>query len=83
MFDSEGQTYTAVINDFDNDPASYLKAMASFDANLWQDAMDAEIHSMYKNGVWTLVDPPEGIKPIGSKWIYKRKRGPYGNVESF
>ena len=45
--------------------------------------MDAEIQSMYSNGVWTLVDPLEGIKPIGCKWVYKKKRGPDGNVETF
>ncbi|RVX04750.1 Retrovirus-related Pol polyprotein from transposon TNT 1-94 [Vitis vinifera] len=38
---------------------------------------------MYSNSVWKLVDLPEGIKPIGCKWIYKRKRGPNGKVETF
>ena len=26
------------------------------------------------NDVWILVDPPEGIKFIGYKWVFKRKR---------
>ena len=26
---------------------------------------------------------PEGIKPIGCKWVYKRKRGADGKVETF
>ena len=38
---------------------------------------------MYSNDVWTLVDSPEEIKPIGCKWVYKKKRGPDGNVEMF
>ena len=38
---------------------------------------------MYVNKVWKLVDLPEGIKPVGFKWIYKKKRGPDGNVETF
>ena len=25
------------------------------------------------NQVWNLVDPPEGVKPIQCKWIFKRK----------
>ena len=83
MYNAFGHTYTVVIDEFDDDPASYSKAMASSEANLWQKAMDAEIQSMYSNGVWTLVDPPEGIKPIGCKWVYKKKRGPDGNVETF
>ena len=36
--------------------------------------------SMYTNQVWTLVDPPKGIKPIGFKWIFKKKTDMEGNV---
>ena len=39
--------------------------------------------SMYANQVWTLVDPLEGIVPIGCKWIFKRKIGVDGKVETF
>jgi len=45
--------------------------------------MQSEIAPMYTNSLWTLVNPPEGIKPIGCKWIYKRKRDGDGNVETF
>ena len=38
---------------------------------------------MYSNQVWTLVDPAVGVKPIGCKWIYKRKRGIDEKVETF
>ena len=44
--------------------------------------MKAEMESMYSNQVWTLVDLPTIIKPIGCKWVYKRKRGPDGRVET-
>ena len=27
------------------------------------------------NDVWILVDLPEGVKSIGCKWVFKRKRG--------
>ena len=71
-----GEALVATPDKHDDEPISYSQAVASPEANLWQDAMNAEIHSMYSNGVWELVDPPEGIKPIGCKWIYKKKRGP-------
>ena len=45
--------------------------------------MNTEMESMYSNQVWTLVDPAVGVKPIGCKWIYKRKRGIDGKVETF
>ena len=45
--------------------------------------MNSEIESMYSNQVWELVEPPNGVKVIGCKWIYKRKRGTDGKVETF
>ena len=38
---------------------------------------------MYFNSVWDLVDQPNGVKPIGCKLIYKRKRGADGKVQTF
>ena len=45
--------------------------------------MKFEMESMEINSIWTLVDPLEGIKLIGCKWIFKRKRGEDGNVETY
>ena len=45
--------------------------------------MRTEMDSMYANQVWKLVDPPEGIVPIGCKWIFKRKIGADGKVETY
>ena len=44
--------------------------------------MKFELDSMYSNQVWDLVKAPNGIKPIGRKWVYKRKRGIDGKVET-
>ena len=41
------------------------------------------MESMYSNSVWELVDLPESVRPIGCKWIYKKKRGVDGKVETF
>ncbi|CAL8993347.1 unnamed protein product [Prunus brigantina] len=45
--------------------------------------MKSEMDSMYTNKVRTLVDPPLGIVPIGNKWIFKRKIGSDGKVETY
>ena len=45
--------------------------------------MNKELDSMKSNSVWDLVDLPEGVKPIGCKWIYKRKKNAEGKVETF
>ena len=57
---SYGDTLVA-ISDMD-DLASYSHAMAGSESNLWLDAMKVEMHSVYVNKVWKLVDLPEGIK---------------------
>ena len=65
----------------DNDePVNYKEAMAGPDSGKWLEAMKSEIDSMYENQVWNLVDPPEGVRPIECKWIYKKKTDADGNV---
>ena len=46
-------------------------------------AMKTEMESMYSNQVWNIVEAPNGIKHIGYKWVYKRKRGIDGKVKTF
>ena len=45
--------------------------------------MKSKLDSMYSNQVWDLVKAPNGIKIVGCKWVYKRKGGVDGNVETF
>ena len=78
-----GESFDKVPEEHDTDPSSYYEAIESLDVDKWQKAMNSEIESMYSNQVWELVDPPKGIKPIGCKWVYKRKRGVDGKVETF
>ena len=59
-----------------------MDAMQRSDSNKWLEAMKSEMKPMKINDVWTLVDLPKGIKFIGCKWIFKRKRGADGNVET-
>ena len=56
-----------------DDPTMYEEALYDKDSSRWLDAMKIEMDFMYANQVWTLIDPPEGIVPIGCKWIFKRK----------
>jgi hypothetical protein len=45
--------------------------------------MTSKIDFLYTNQIWTLNDPPEGIKLIGCKWIYKRKTNMDCNVQIY
>ena len=49
----------------------------------WIKVTNLEMESMYFNWAWELVDQPNGVKSIGCKWIYKRKRGVDGKVQTF
>ena len=61
----------------------YNMAMDDVDQEKWQEATKLEVESMYSNLVWELVDLSKGVKPIGCKWIYKRKRRADEKVEAF
>ncbi|KZV17127.1 hypothetical protein F511_22245 [Dorcoceras hygrometricum] len=66
-----------------SDPRTFKEAISDADSNLWLEAMQSEFDSMHANQVWTLVNPPEGIVPIGCKWVYKRKLGPDGKLMTY
>ena len=53
------------------------------DKDKWLTAMEQEMESMYSNYFWELVDLPKSVRPIGCKWIYKKKRGVDWKVENF
>ena len=59
----------------EEEPRSYKEAMQSSYKTEWQQAMNEEISSLYKNNTWELVMKPEKRKLIGCKWIYRIKEG--------
>ena len=78
-----GESYQAITIDSEEDPVNYKEALEDVDAQEWFKAMDRDMESMYSNSVWSLVEALKGVKPIGRKWIYKRKRRLDGKVETF
>ncbi|KAK9024881.1 hypothetical protein V6N11_064787 [Hibiscus sabdariffa] len=66
-----------------DEPKTYQEAVSSPDSEKWLEAMRSEMDSMSENQVWTLVELPEGIKPIGCKWVFKKKTDMDGNVQTY
>ena len=64
-------------------PQTYEKVITSIDFGKWQETMNSEMDSMYSNKVWNLVNAPKGIISIGCKWIFKKKIGINGKVETY
>ena len=65
------------------DPTSYNEAINSDQSSEWSKAMIEELDSMKKNDVWDLVELPNGVKPVGCKWVFKTKLDPNGNIERY
>ena len=71
------------LDENDKDPITYIDVMQRSDSEKWLEAKKFEMEFMEINSIWTLVDPLEGIKSIGYKWIFKRKRGTDEKVETY
>ncbi|KAK8540293.1 hypothetical protein V6N12_046580 [Hibiscus sabdariffa] len=66
-----------------DEPKTYQEVVSSPGSEKWLEAMRSEMDSMSDNQVWTLVEPPEGIKRIGCKWVFKKKTDMDGNVQTY
>jgi hypothetical protein len=53
---------------------TYMEAIIGPDSEKWLGAMESKIESMHDNQVWNLIDPIVGVRPIGCKWVFKKKR---------
>ena len=41
------------------------------------------MNSILDNGTWEVTDRPYGSKPIGCKWVFKKKLRPNGTIEKY
>jgi len=78
-------TFTTILYTYlvENYPASFLEATSVPYAKQWDKAIKNEVESIQKNNTWTLVDLPKGAKPIGCKWIFKKKHHLDGSIEKY
>ncbi|KAL0440391.1 UNVERIFIED_CONTAM: hypothetical protein Slati_2522100 [Sesamum latifolium] len=57
--------FLGLTGQLDKDPKTYGEVMLDIDLEKWIEAMKSKMESMSSNKVWTLVDPPKGVKPVG------------------
>ena len=62
------------------DLCSYAEAMAHPDAAEWEMACEAEKRAFEHMGVYEVVPCPKGRKVVGSRWVFRIKRGPDGTI---
>ncbi|GJR35000.1 putative RNA-directed DNA polymerase [Tanacetum coccineum] len=63
-----------------NEPKHFQQAIQD---PRWIEAMKKEIQALEQNKTWTLEELPNGKKAIDSKWVYKIKYKPNGDVERY
>ncbi|OMO75305.1 Integrase, catalytic core [Corchorus capsularis] len=49
----------------------------------WREAKEKEIQALEENGTWDLVPLPQDKRAIDSKWVYKVKFKPNGEIERY
>ncbi|KAL4304509.1 hypothetical protein GQ457_10G011320 [Hibiscus cannabinus] len=49
----------------------------------WKKAVEEEIEALEKNGTWTMVDLPQGKKPVGCKWEFTVKYNSDGSIDRY
>ncbi|KAK9724038.1 hypothetical protein RND81_05G043600 [Saponaria officinalis] len=67
----------------DEDPKTFDEAMKSHDSSFWKEAVNDETDSIMGNNTWVLADLPRGCKPLGCKWIFKKKMKVDGSIDKF
>ncbi|RVW92427.1 Retrovirus-related Pol polyprotein from transposon TNT 1-94 [Vitis vinifera] len=72
-----------IVLQIEEDPKTYKEAMASRDVAFWKEAINDEMDSIMSNQTWELVDLPPGSKPIGCKWVFRRKYHTDGMMQTF
>ena len=77
LAEEEGEMLLLCLN---NEPRNFEEAR---ELDIWIEACKDHINSIEKNEVWSLVDLPVGVKPIGLIWIFKIKRNTYGTINKY
>jgi hypothetical protein len=67
----------------DDTPKTIVESFASPNTDDWKEAVYTEMDSILSKGTWKLVDQPYGCKPVGCKWVFKKKLRPDGTLDKY
>jgi hypothetical protein len=67
----------------DDTTKTIVKAFASPNVDDWKEVVRSEMDSILSNGTWELVDRPYGCKPVGCKWVFKKKLRLDGTIDKY
>jgi hypothetical protein len=78
---SFGDDFTVYL--VDDTPKSISEAYASPDADYSKEAVHSEMDSIIANGTWEVTERPYRCKPVGCKWVFKKKLRLDGTIEKY
>ncbi|KAD2806293.1 hypothetical protein E3N88_39670 [Mikania micrantha] len=67
----------------EGEPQTYCETATSSEGPQWKEAIKNEIDSILQNHTWELVDLPSGCKPLGYRWIFRRKMKADGSIDKY
>lgn len=67
----------------ERDPKSWKEAMTGSNSEEWREAARLELESIGIAGVWEEVPRRAGMKVVGSRWVFKVKKGLAGKPDVF
>jgi hypothetical protein len=67
----------------DDTPKTIAEAYSLPDADYWKEAVRSEMDSIMSNGTWEVVERPYGCKPMGCKWVLKKKLRSDGTIDKY
>ena len=76
-------TSKAPITRHEPEPKTWKQAMSSDKKDKWFAAGEDEIFGLRDKCTWDVVRPIPNVKPIDSKWVFKVKYTPNGDVEKY
>jgi hypothetical protein len=76
-----GHDFTVYL--IDDSPKIITQVFSSPDADDWKEAVRSEMDSILSNGTWVLVERQYGCKPVGCKWVFKKKLKPDSTIDKY
>ena len=81
--DEEDACCAATATPLDSEPLTYSNTIEHPDADLWQAAMASELKTFEEIGLYQEVEAPPNHKIIDSKWVFKIKHSPNGEIDKY
>lgn len=64
-------------------PQNYYNAVNGPDGKFWRTAVEEDLESLNTNKTWSITSLPANKKALSTRWIFKRKMLPGGQIDKF